>query len=147
MCTCGPSASCLHADTLTSTLALMLTWRFQFHFADEHCRKMPTVCRLLRQHKQVSGVISADKVRSINAAGGWVPEPGLRMWVQPEHASQGSTLEESSFIKSESKAAQLFVMTFGDHDVEYVHVCAMHKRAGAPMHVDELGQRVGPRLV
>ena len=103
MCTCGPSASCLHADTLTSTLALMLTWRFQFHFADEHCRKMPTVCRLLRQHKQVSGVISADKVRSINAAGGWVPEPGLRMWVQPEHASQGSTLEESSFIKSESK--------------------------------------------
>ena len=71
---------------------------------DEHCQHMPTVCRLLRKHRQVSGVISAEKVRAINAARGWVPETELRTWVRSEHALQGSTLEESSFIKSECHA-------------------------------------------
>ena len=66
---------------------------------------MPTVCRLLRRHKQVSGIISGDTIRAINAAGGWAPEEGLREWVQPEYAGQRHALEESSFTKSESAAS------------------------------------------
>ena len=71
---------------------------------------MPTVCKLLKASAQVNGVIPVEKVRAINARGGFLPaNAAAGEWVQPEYMGTPTLLEEETFTRSNGHVPDLEV--------------------------------------
>jgi hypothetical protein len=60
---------------------------------------MPTVCKLLRADKSVSGKISFERVSAINKGGGWLPAAN-NSWADPRYRPAQRTGQEGEHART-----------------------------------------------
>ena len=58
---------------------------------------MPTLCKILRNDKMVSGRIPPEKVKAINDGGGWTPPESANAWIEPAYRGIQRPLEVGTF--------------------------------------------------